>query len=89
MTLYYCAWFALGLLEPTILFMAAAAAFALTDEPLRVVAPKIRTSFDYPPIPVRGIDWSAVTHDYEPGDPIGRGRTEQAAINDLLELLND
>lgn len=32
---YLFAWFALGIIEPTILFFAAAAAFALTDEPLK------------------------------------------------------
>jgi hypothetical protein len=56
----------------------------------------IRTSFDYPPIPYRGADWSAVTADYDGGDidydtpsrdPIGRGATEEAAIADLLEKL--
>lgn len=48
---------------------------------------KIRTSHDYPPIPIRDFDWSAVTDDYEPGHPIGRGPTEQAAIDDLKEQL--
>lgn len=48
---------------------------------------KIRTSFDYPPIPIRDVDWSAVTDDYEPGHPIGRGATEEEAIADLKEQL--
>jgi hypothetical protein len=50
---------------------------------------KIRTSFDYPPIPIRNCDWSAVAHDYEPGDAIGHGATEQEAIADLLMQLDD
>jgi len=43
------------------------------------------TSFDNPPIPVRKFDWSAVDEDYEPGDPVGYGETEQQAIDDLKE----
>jgi len=54
---------------------------------------RIHTSFDYPPIPVRNMDWSAVTDNYDGAEDsgtrgqIGRGATEQEAINDLLELL--
>lgn len=44
----------------------------------------IRTSHDYPPIPLREYDWSAVFDGYEPGEPIGRGADESAAIADLL-----
>lgn len=44
----------------------------------------IITTHDYPPIPIRNYDWSAVREGYEPGDPIGTGRTEQDAIDDLL-----
>ena len=51
---------------------------------------KIRTSFDYPPIPVRSFDWSAVDDDtYEPGNPIGHGATEQEAIADLMAQMDD
>lgn len=51
---------------------------------------KIRTENVYPPIPVRDYDWSAVDDNtYEPGCPIGWGRTEQAAIDDLIEQLSD
>ena len=50
---------------------------------------KIITSYDYPPIPIRSCDWSAVTDDYEPGDPIGRGATEQEAIDDLKEQIEE
>jgi hypothetical protein len=49
---------------------------------------KIITSFDYPPIPYRGADWSAVTDNYEPGHPMGHGATEQAAIDHLLQQLD-
>jgi len=45
----------------------------------------IQTSFVYPPIPMRHFDWSAVHESYEPGDPVGRGVTEQEAIDDLLD----
>ena len=45
---------------------------------------KIITSYDYPPIPIRDYDWSAIRENYEPGDLIGTGRTEQEAIDDLV-----
>ena len=61
----------------------------------------ISTSFDYPPIPIRSMDWSAIdanTYDasYEGEDesgsvwkcsPSGHGRTEAEAIEDLLDQL--
>jgi len=59
---------------------------------------KIHTNHDYPPIPVRCMDWSAVTDNYEAESdsegwwsthPVGRGPTEQAAIADLLEQIED
>jgi hypothetical protein len=60
---------------------------------------KVRANFDYPPIPVRSFDWSAVddsTYDVDcDGDgyfstcPIGRGATEAAAIVDLLEQIEE
>ena len=56
---------------------------------------KIHTSHDYPPIPIRSMDWSAVTDDYDGAEDsgnrcqIGRGPTEEAAIADLLEQLED
>lgn len=49
----------------------------------------IRTNFVYPPIPVRDFDWEATEPGYEPGDLIGRGRTEQAAIEALLDQLDE
>lgn len=52
---------------------------------------KIVVSYDYPPIPVRDMDYSAVddsTYDGE-GCPIGRGATALEAVADLLEQLED
>ena len=50
----------------------------------------IRTTFEFPPIPCRDEDWSAVDDStYEPGQPIGRGRTELAAVKDLIAQLED
>lgn len=59
---------------------------------------KIITRYWPPPIPVRQFDWSAVTDDYEAesdsegswsSHPVGRGATEQEAIKDLLEQMED
>lgn len=50
---------------------------------------KIITSHDHPPIPTGDYDWSAIREDYEPGDLIGTGRTEQEAINDLKRQENE
>ena len=50
---------------------------------------KIITSYDYPPIPIRNYDWSAIREDYEPGDLVGTGRTEQDAIDDLVRQENE
>jgi hypothetical protein len=46
---------------------------------------KIITHYDPKPIPVRAFDWTAVTDEYEGGHPIGHGRTEAEAIEDLRE----
>jgi hypothetical protein len=48
----------------------------------------IITTFEYPPIPVRHFDWSAVFEGYEPGDPIGWGAIEAEAVIDLLSITN-
>jgi hypothetical protein len=62
----------------------------------------LETCFDYPPIPIRCLDWSAVdgnTYDAsfegsdESGDhwkcsPSGHGATEYEAIADLMEQLS-
>ena len=50
---------------------------------------KIITTNIFPPIPLRQFDWSAVTDNYEPGHPVGYGETKQAAIDDLLDQLED
>lgn len=60
---------------------------------------KVRTTHEFPPIPIRSMDWSAVDDDTYDVDcdqdgffsrsPIGRGPTEQAAIDDLMEQLAD
>lgn len=54
---------------------------------------KLRTDFIYPPIPIRSHDWSAVADDYDGADdsncPIGYGTTEQEAITDLIEQIED
>lgn len=55
----------------------------------------IQTSHDRPPIPTRDCDWSAIDQDsYDGADDahpscqiIGRGPTEIAAINNLVEQL--
>ena len=48
---------------------------------------KIITTYVAPPIPIRHMDWEAVTEDYDGDDMIGRGATEQEAIDDLMEKL--
>ena len=56
---------------------------------------KIHTNFEFPPVPWRHDDWSAVTDDYDGAEDsgnryqIGRGRTEEEAIKDLLAILED
>lgn len=45
---------------------------------------KIKTSFIYPPIPIRTHDWVAWYDNLgEDGSPYGYGRTEEEAIKDL------
>ena len=46
---------------------------------------KIITSYECPPIPVREYDWSASRENWDLDEPIGYGRTEQDAIDDLIE----
>lgn len=48
------------------------------------LARRIVTEHVNPPIPVRGFDWRATFEDYEPGDSIGTGGTEQEAIDWLI-----
>ena len=45
----------------------------------------IITSYDPPPIPVRNHDWSCLSDNYEPGQPIGYGKTEYDAITDYFD----
>ena len=40
--------------------------------------------FVHPPIPDRNFDWSATRYGYEPGDPIGWGKTVDVAEADLI-----
>lgn len=49
-----------------------------------MAAPKIFTDYWPKPIPTDQYDWSAVTDSYEPGDPIGYGRTEEEAVSNLI-----
>lgn len=58
----------------------------------------IHTHFEYPPIPVRNFDWVATDDNYDcdcdqdgffSTSPIGHGATEQDAIDDLLEQLEE
>ena len=60
----------------------------LSDDKTKIMD-KIITSYDYPPIPLRDYDWSAIREDYEPGDLIGTGRTEQNAKDDLVRQENE
>ena len=48
---------------------------------------EIKTFNKFPSIPFRDFDWSAFSIDYEPGLPIGYGRTEEEAIKDLNEQM--
>jgi hypothetical protein len=59
----------------------------------------IKTSFVYPPIPTRNHDWQAYdanTYDCDCDEngffstsPLGHGATEQEAIADLLQQIED
>lgn len=46
---------------------------------------KIITNYECMPIPIRDYDWSALREDWDLGEPIGVGKTEEEAITDLLE----
>jgi|GEM_PF-3535442 len=62
---------------------------------------ELSTNFDFPPIPCRSMDWSAIDantfdadYDYEGGRYVstseqGHGSTETEAIADLFEQLGD
>lgn len=55
--------------------------------------PVIRTSHDYPPIPIRNFDWSARLDNDEPDDngnwggPYGHGATETEARDNLIAAI--
>lgn len=49
---------------------------------------RILTEQINPPIPTTAFDWRAVFDGYEPGDPIGYGRSEQDAVADLIANLH-
>ena len=53
---------------------------------------RIVTNYEYPPIPDRRFDWSAIDENTYDGAedsscPVGRGVTEQEAIDDLLDQI--
>lgn len=48
----------------------------------------IFTEYVNPPIPMRGYDWRAYRDGYEPGCPLGTGRTRDEAVADLLAREN-
>ena len=52
-------------------------------------AEKIVTSHWSKPIPDRRFDWEATFDNYDLGSPIGYGPTEQDAIADLLEQVEE
>jgi hypothetical protein len=50
----------------------------------------IKTVFEYPPIPWRNFDWCAYDDRRGADDsPYGWGRTEDEAVADLLEQMED
>lgn len=53
------------------------------------IGEKIKTHYEYPPIPDRRFDWCAVTDNYEPGCQIGWGRCETDAVEDLIAEIED
>jgi hypothetical protein len=44
----------------------------------------LKVEFIHPPIPIRTFDWQVVDKNYEPGCPVGYGRTLKEAIEDYL-----
>lgn len=47
----------------------------------------IETRHIRPPSPTAKFDWQATLDNYDPGDPIGYGETEAAAVADLFDEL--
>lgn len=56
----------------------------MLDHPLRIT-----TRYDPPPIPVRTSDWCAHLTGQEEDGPYGWGATEEAAIAELRERLDE
>lgn len=50
---------------------------------------RILTDYWRKPVPSNSFDWSAVEDGYEPGCPVGYGATERAAIEDLMEQMEE
>ena len=50
---------------------------------------EVITSCFVKPIPVRSFDWEATFDDYDLGDVIGFGRTEEEALADLMERIEE
>jgi hypothetical protein len=51
---------------------------------------KIHTDYWAKPIPMRQFDWSAIDEDtYEGTGPVGYGKTEQEAIDDLMQQVDE
>lgn len=46
---------------------------------------KIITEYVHPPIPIRTMDWSAASDNYEPGAPLEYAATEKEAVENLLD----
>lgn len=53
------------------------------------MAREIKLTYWPKPIPQRQHDWEATFEDYEPGCPIGHGRTKEDAINDLMMQVDE
>jgi hypothetical protein len=49
----------------------------------------IRVEYWPKPIPIRDFDYSVTDDDYEPGWPLGFGKTEQIAITDYLQQMEE
>lgn len=50
--------------------------------------PVILTSYVYPPIPIRSLDWEAYLDGWEETGPYGHGETCEEAVADLREKLD-
>ena len=46
---------------------------------------QIKTSYVFPPIPMRQFDWCAYMDGREEAGPYGWGRTEEEAVKDLTQ----